>query len=142
MHVSVARALHSRRYRDAKNCRALGESANGALDLMKKVGNSFELTATDLVGYLNCHHLAGLDRAVAEGALTKPKVWDPLLQILLERGLAHEQDYIQHLTKAGLDVVRIDGVEVTSDAIANTVSAMRRGVPIIAQAALSHQGWN
>ena len=33
---------------------------------MKKVGDSFELSATDLVGYLNCHHLAGLDRAVAE----------------------------------------------------------------------------
>ena len=33
---------------------------------MKKIGDSFQLSATDLVGYLNCHHLAGLDRAVAE----------------------------------------------------------------------------
>ena len=33
---------------------------------MKKVGASFEFSATDLVGYLNCHHLAALDRAVAE----------------------------------------------------------------------------
>ena len=71
---------------------------------MKKVGDSFELSATDLVGYLNCHHLAGLDRAVANGALSKPKVWDPLLQILAERGIAHEQSYIEHLTTAGLDV--------------------------------------
>ena len=54
-------------------------------DLMKKVGDSFALSATDLVGYLNCHHLVRLDRAVAEGALSKPKVWDPLLQILSER---------------------------------------------------------
>lgn len=44
---------------------------------MKRVGDRFELSATDLVGYLNCHHLAALDRAVAEGALPKPKVWDP-----------------------------------------------------------------
>jgi uncharacterized protein len=109
---------------------------------MKKMGDSFELSATDLVAYLNCHHLAGLDRAVAEGALQKPKVWDPLLQILLERGAAHERSYVQHLTKAGLNVVRIDGVEVTNEAVSGTVAAMRDGVPVIVQAALSHQGWN
>jgi hypothetical protein len=34
---------------------------------MKKTGDSFELSATDLVGYLKCHHLTALDRAVAEG---------------------------------------------------------------------------
>ena len=109
---------------------------------MKKVGESFELSATDLVGYLNCHHLAGLDRAVANGALSKPKVWDPLLQILAERGIAHEQSYIEHLTTAGLDAVRIDGVEVTHGAVAETRATMQRGVPVIAQAALAHQGWN
>jgi len=109
---------------------------------MKKVGDSFELSATDLVGYLNCHHLAGLDRAVAEGALPKPKVWDPLLQILAERGAAHEQSYVEHLTKDGLDIVRIDGIDVTTTAVAETHAAMLRGVPIIAQAAMMHQGWN
>jgi len=109
---------------------------------MKKVGDSFELSATDLVGYLNCRHLAALDRAVAEGALPKPKVWDPLLQILVERGAAHERSYVEHLTKAGLDVVRIDGVEITHEAVPETLAAMRRGVSVIAQAALSHQGWN
>src|SRR6185437_10484422 len=87
---------------------------------MKKVGDSFELSATDLVGYLNCHHLAGLDRAVANGTLSKPKVWDPLLQILSERGAAHEQSYIEHLTTAGLDVVRIDCVEVSHEAVRET----------------------
>ncbi len=109
---------------------------------MKKVGDSFELNATDLVGYLNCHHLAGLDRAVADGVLSRPKVWDPLLQILSERGAAHERSYIEHLTAAGLDVVRIDGVEVTHEAVIETRAAMQRGVPVIAQAALAHQGWN
>ena len=41
--------------------------------MMKKTKDSFELSASDLVGYLNCRHLAALDRAVAEGALQKPK---------------------------------------------------------------------
>ena len=70
------------------------------------------------------------------------QVWDFLLQILSERGAAHEQDYIEHLTKAGLDVARIDGVEVTNEAAAETLAAMRRGIPVIVQGALSDQGWN
>jgi uncharacterized protein len=109
---------------------------------MKKVGDSFELSATDLVGYLHCHHLTVLDRAVAEGALAKPKVWDPLLQILSERGAAHEQAYIEHLTKAGLEVVRINDVEVPDQPVAETLAAMRRGVPVIVQGALWDQAWN
>src|SRR5689334_5728353 len=109
---------------------------------MKKVGTSFELSATDLVGYLYCHHLTVLDCAVAEGVLARPMVWDPLLQILSERGAAHELGYIEHLTRAGLDVTRIDGLEVTHEAAAQTLAAMRRGVPVIAQGALSDQAWN
>jgi len=109
---------------------------------MKKVGATIEFSATDLVGHLNCHHLTALDRAVADGALSKPKVWDPLLQILSERGAAHEQSYVDHLTEAGLDVARIDGIDVTATAVAETHAAMQRGVPVIVQAALTHQGWN
>jgi hypothetical protein len=33
---------------------------------------------------------------------------------LSERGAAHEQSYVEHLLKAGLDVVRIAGIEVTN----------------------------
>ena len=61
---------------------------------MEKVGDSFWLSAGDLVGYLNCNHLTALDRAVAEGARAKPKIWDPLLEILRERGSIHEQTYV------------------------------------------------
>ncbi len=109
---------------------------------MKKVGSTLALTATDLVGYLNCHHLTALDRAVAEGSISQPKVWDPLLEILYERGAPHEQSYVDHLMKAGLEVVRIDSIEVTEGAVGETLAAMRRGVPVIAQGALARQGWN
>lgn len=109
---------------------------------MKTVGASLEFSATDLVGHLSCHHLTVLDRSVAEGTLPKPKVWDPLLQILAERGADHERGYVEHLTSAGLDPVRIDGIEVTATALAETRAAMQRGVPVIVQAALAHEGWN
>ena len=104
---------------------------------MRMIGASFELTATDLVGHLLCRHLTSLNREVAEGTLPKPRVWnDPLLEVLFERGAAHEQNYIEHLTKIGVDVTRIDGIEVTSEAAAETRAAMQRGVPIIVQGAL------
>ena len=109
---------------------------------MKKTGSSFELSATDLVGYLNCRHLSGLDCAVAGGALGKPKVWDPLLQILWERGSIHEQNYVTHLEQAGLDIVRIDGVDITDNAVKETLAAMKLGTAIIVQGALSHNGWS
>jgi hypothetical protein len=108
---------------------------------MEKVGSAFRLSAGDLVGYLNCHHLTALDCAVAEGARAKPKVWDPLLEILRERGSIHEQSYVDHLTNAGLDAVRIDGFDVTDAAVSETLSAMKDGVEVIVQGALAHDGW-
>jgi predicted RecB family nuclease len=108
---------------------------------MKRVGNSFELSASDLVGYLNCRHLTALDRAVAEGRMPKPQIWDPLLQILSERGAAHEQDYVEHLAASGLHVTRINGVDVEDGGVAETVVAMQEGKEVIVQAALSQHGW-
>ena len=108
---------------------------------MQRIDGSLELSATDLVGYLNCHHLSGLDRAVAEGSLPKPQIWDPSLPILWERGLAHEAAYVEHLAQAGLDVVRVDGIGVSDEAVSETLAAMKQGVRVIVQGALSHQGW-
>lgn len=108
---------------------------------MEKMGGSFRLSAGDLVGYLNCHHLTALDRAVAEGTRAKPKVWDPLLEILWERGSIHEQNYVDHLTKSGLKVVRIDGVDVTNGAVGETLAAMKDGTEVIVQGALTHDRW-
>ncbi len=108
---------------------------------MEKIGGSFRLSAGDLVGYLNCHYLTALDRAVAEGARAKPRVWDPLLEILWERGSIHEQNYVDHLTNAGLTVVRIDGVDVTDAAVGETLAAMKDGAEVIVQGSLAHDGW-
>ena len=109
---------------------------------MKRIEDSLKLSATDLVGYLNCRHLSELDRAAAEGALAKPKIWDhPLLKILWERGSVHEQNYVEHLTKDGLEPVRIEGIEVADEAVSQTLAAMKRGVQVIVQGALSHDRW-
>src|SRR5687767_5904635 len=96
---------------------------------------SIDLSASDLVGFLNCRHLSGLDRAVAEGRLPRPQIWrDPLLEALWERGSVHELSFVQHLASRGKGIVRIDGIEVTELAVAETLAAMRDGADAIVQA--------
>jgi|SRR6266566_942657 hypothetical protein len=53
---------------------------------MLSVDGVVHLSASDLVGHLNCDYLTALDLAVARGELDKPSVWDPVLEVLVERG--------------------------------------------------------
>jgi hypothetical protein len=69
---------------------------------MLNVGGTIHLSATDLVGHLYCHYLTDLDLQVAKGAVAKPKIWDPVLEVLAERGAQHEKSYIDHLQASGL----------------------------------------
>ncbi|TAY97393.1 TM0106 family RecB-like putative nuclease [Rhizobium leguminosarum] len=108
---------------------------------MQLRNDSLLLSASDLVGHLNCRHLTGLDIEVARGTLPKPAFWDPLLQILWERGARHEQGYVEHLKAQGFDVTVIDGVGVDDDAVAQTRTAMIEGHPIIVQGAFRLNAW-
>ncbi|MGO6789486.1 TM0106 family RecB-like putative nuclease [Rhizobium ruizarguesonis] len=108
---------------------------------MQRIGTQLILSAHDLVGHLSCHHLTALDLHVAEGALAKPARWDPMLEVLRERGLKHEQEFLDHLKAQGLDATVIEGVEVTDGTVGATLDAMRSGRPIIVQAALRDGRW-
>ena len=108
---------------------------------MHKVGDALLLSASDLVGYLNCRHLTGLDLAVAFGALAKPVVWDPQLKLLAERGLRHEQGYLDSLRSNGSTVVVIEGGVVDNEAVARTREAMEDGAEIIVQGAFRSGNW-
>ena len=71
---------------------------------MQRTNGSITLSATDLVGHLSCRYLTRLDIAAANGVLERPKAWDPLLQILRERGARHEQGFVNHLRSRGFEV--------------------------------------
>ena len=79
---------------------------------MLKLNGSMQLSASDLVAHLNCRHLTNLDIAVANGTLEKPKIWDPLIEVLKERGDRHEHDYIEHLRREGFSVAVVEGVGI------------------------------
>jgi predicted RecB family nuclease len=109
---------------------------------MQKIGGSLRLSSGDLVGHLNCRYLTELDLLVANGELEKPKIWDPVLEALVERGALHEQGFIEHIRADGRAVTIIEGVGADSGSVAATIEAMARGEPIIVQGALQAGSWN
>ena len=109
---------------------------------MQKIGATLNFSSGDLVGHLNCRYLTELDLKVANGELEKPKVWDPVLEALAERGVLHEQGFIEHIKSGGIAVTVINGVGVDSMSVAATGDAMARGDPIIVQGALQAGRWS
>jgi len=109
---------------------------------MKRDGDGIGLSATDLVGHLNCRHLTELERSVAQGTVAAPKVWDPTLEALWERGKQHEASYVDHLAAAGLDIITIGGIDITEASVAETTAALQAGIPIITQGALQAGVWS
>ncbi|WP_018951713.1 hypothetical protein [Thioalkalivibrio sp. AKL12] len=100
------------------------------------------LNATDLVAHAACDHLTVLDWQQQTGQRAKPDYYDPLTEILRERGFRHEAAFIQALEDQGLSVSHIDGVGVDDGAMRATREAMEAGADVIVQAALRHGTWS
>jgi uncharacterized protein len=108
---------------------------------MKNVKGYIQLSAGDLIGHLNCDHLTSLNVQVANRKLNKPDSYDPLLQLLYERGQRHENDYIEYLRNKGCQITAIAGVDISNATVEATKTAMVAGDEYIVQAALKHQRW-
>ena len=108
---------------------------------MIKHGEVIHLSASDLVGHLDCRHLTDLDVEALHGRIQRPHFHDPLLDILVKRGALHERSYLEHLADEGCQVVEIEGAGATRALADRTLHAMRSGAQAIAQAALLHDGW-
>ncbi len=93
------------------------------------------LTATNLANHLACKHLTGLDVRVRAGELAKPQWHDASLELLRERGIAHELAYVEHLRSQGLNVVDLGDFK-GADNTERTLQAARNGVDVIVQAHL------
>ena len=108
---------------------------------MEEKNGEIRLSASDLVNHLACRRLTELNRQVATGAQAAPGEWDPTLELMWERGLAHEEAYIGHLEAAGCRVTRIEGVGIDASAVAATLAAMKGGDEVIVQGALAEGRW-
>src|SRR5258707_13094785 len=108
---------------------------------MQQVGKEIRFSASDLVGHLDCHHLTALDAAVARGTASKPKIWDPVLETLAERGRAHERQYVEKLKESGLSVAEIEGGGIGAPLVAQTLEAMRSGAAVCYEGRLLQGVW-
>jgi uncharacterized protein len=104
--------------------------------------------ATDLVGFLWCEHLTQLGRAALQGLVAKPSRDDPELELIRKRGFAHEKRYLEELDANGMAVTVIEPDSSETDqavrlrqSVEATLAAMRRGDPVIYQAAFFDGTW-
>jgi uncharacterized protein len=87
------------------------------------------VSASDLVGFAACAHLTWLDLQVTNGSIPKPfrkaiapktgeekdeAIVDTLLDLLIQRGREHEQNYKEALERQGISVLSLDD-EVAED---------------------------
>ena len=97
--------------------------------------STLHLAAYDLGRFLSCRHCTALDMQVAQGKRPKPpKFPDPFLDLLIERGLAHEKEYVESIEAGGDEVLDLGDLAFRSpsEAADRTLDAMRKGRPAIA----------
>jgi len=103
---------------------------------MYRTDGRLVVSATDLVGFLFCEHLTTLSGRVVAGELVAPERDDPELEVLRERGLAHEAAYLAQLEAEGLSIVRVsddDGPVPVQQQV--TVAALDAGADVVFQGA-------
>jgi len=104
------------------------------------------VSATDLVGFLECDHLVTLEELRARGDLARPYRNDPTLDLIRQRGYDHELAYIARLREQGRTVVEMQRRDPRTPAElraseAETLAAMRDGADVIFQATLFDGRW-
>lgn len=105
------------------------------------------VSATDLVGFLECDHLTTLEIGRVDGLWERPpQRLDPEVVLLQERGDEHERAYLERLRAEGRSIHEIARADLRTpddlrQAEAETVDAMRRGVGVIYQATFFDGRW-
>ena len=111
---------------------------------MQRRGDRLIVSATDLVGFLECGHLSNLDRAMVQGLISKPnRDDDPALELLRWRGGEHEKRFIADLEQERrriTDLTTNRELDYAERAKA-TEEAMRRGDDVIYQATVFDGRW-
>ena len=109
---------------------------------MQLIDRRLVYSATDLVAFLECRHLANLERAAVLHDLKRPFRDDPVLDRLARRGREYEARFLESLGAENLGIREIRPPDTVSPSRvvesehAATLQAMRDGVDVIYQAVL------
>lgn len=114
---------------------------------MQLLDSRLVLSATDLVGYLACDHLATLELGRVAGLWERPnRRDDPTIALIQEKGDLHEADFLARLRVEGRSVVEIQKDDLKTvpalvAAAAETRAAMHAGTDVIYQATFFDGTW-
>ncbi len=115
---------------------------------MQRIDGQTVWSATDLVGYLACEHLAHLEAAALAGLAKRPFREDPELDAIARRGLEHEKRFLAALRAEGRRVTEManDGWGARSGtalraAVEDLAAALHRGDDVVYQATLFDGRW-
>ena len=118
---------------------------------MQLIDGNPVFAATDLVGFLACEHLVGLELGAMAGLVAKPVRLDPEIDVIARRGVEHEARYLAGLEGDGRYVTRIDPGDHDAPpqdrlprlkaAAKATIEALRRGDDVIYQATFFDGRW-
>ncbi|MCI0345745.1 MAG: TM0106 family RecB-like putative nuclease, partial [Chloroflexi bacterium] len=117
---------------------------------MRRQDDGLVVSATDLVGFLECEHLTSLEMEAESGLRERPIRNDPELELIRRRGFEHEQRFLARLREDGRSVHEIetkpqDDRETNREALLRareeTLSAMHRGDDVIFQATFFDGRW-
>ena len=109
---------------------------------MQLIDDRLVYSATDLVAFLECRHLANLEQAAALRHLKRPYQDDPVLDRMARRGREYEERFLEELRAQNLGIEEIRPPDTVSGSAAvrpqhdATLQAMRNGVDVIYQAVL------
>lgn len=98
------------------------------------------LSPKDLVTFLGCHHASFLDIHNLN-VKSPPSEDNSFLNLLRQKGLKHEQNYLDKLRADGQTIVTIPKNRTLSDRVELTLKAMHAGADIIYQATLLVATW-
>jgi len=113
----------------------------------KALDGTLIVSATDLVGYLACDHLSTLELGRAEGRWERPHRREDLtVQLMQDRGDAHEAAHLERLRAAGRSIVEMDRTALSTPdelraAETATLAAMQSGADVIFQATFFDGRW-
>lgn len=109
---------------------------------VQRLGDRTVHSASDLVGFLECRHLAALERAAVLGHTKRPMRPDRFLDRIVKRGFQHERRFLDGLAAQGREVAEmaldrsLPPPERYAAGCEATLAAMRAGRDVIFQAAL------
>ena len=111
---------------------------------MKKLqDNNIVYAPTDLASFLKCNHLSWLDHKKLTGEQSINKTQnDPFIDLLRDRGLDHELNYLKKLKSTYSQVVEISNEKSFETQVELTTNAICSGADIIYQPLFYDYPWS